>query len=321
MSIEAMTWALSVPVGGSEKVVLIGLANHAHPDGTNAYPSIQRLAEYAHCDRRTAQRNLRKLVDAGWIVQAGFGPSRKVRYRLRLERRDHEVATRCVYCESPATVKDHVVPRARGGKDANNRVPACVPCNADKSSTEVREWAERVGLDWEVVEARLAAHGVTRLEGGELPPRQIEPLSDTGDRSRVAPTPPEPPMNRPRTVQVVAHAPARDLSPVLACLKAAGFDGLSVEQDYSAISVYLAERQPPDDTDWDWVTQEIRRQSVAGKLTSRRPVSALKFVLNGIGPVPRVGQPSPYLFGEKPLTGHAAVVAERMRIIQGGDAA
>lgn len=81
-----MTWALRVPVGGNQKVVLIGLANHAHPDGTEAYPSLDTLAEYAHCDRSTARRNVRKLVADGWAIEDGLGPRGQVKYRLPLER-------------------------------------------------------------------------------------------------------------------------------------------------------------------------------------------------------------------------------------------
>lgn len=62
-----MGWALSVPIGGSAKLVLIGLANHAHPDGTEARPGVDRLATYACCDRRTVQRHLRALEADGWI--------------------------------------------------------------------------------------------------------------------------------------------------------------------------------------------------------------------------------------------------------------
>jgi hypothetical protein len=67
VSVEAMSWALSVPIGGNAKVILLGLANHAHPDGTEARPSIDRLKVYAQCDRRTVQRNLRQLEADGWI--------------------------------------------------------------------------------------------------------------------------------------------------------------------------------------------------------------------------------------------------------------
>lgn len=86
MSVEAVTWALSVPIGGNAKVVLIGLANHAWPDGTESYPALDRLATYAHCDRSTARRNVRKLVAAGWIDEDGKGPKGTMKYRLRVDR-------------------------------------------------------------------------------------------------------------------------------------------------------------------------------------------------------------------------------------------
>lgn len=82
MSVEAFTWALRVPVGGNQKVVLLGLANHAHPDGSEAYPTLDTLAEYAHCDRSTARRNVRKLVADGWATEDGVGPRGQVKYRL-----------------------------------------------------------------------------------------------------------------------------------------------------------------------------------------------------------------------------------------------
>lgn len=84
MSIEAFTWALRVPIGGNPKVILLGLANHAHPDGTDAYPSLDTLAEYAHCDRSTARRNVRKLLEAGWIMEDGRGPRGQIKYRLAM---------------------------------------------------------------------------------------------------------------------------------------------------------------------------------------------------------------------------------------------
>lgn len=86
MSIEATTWALSVPVGGNAKVVLLGLANHAHPDGTESYPALDTLAGYANCDRSTARRNVRKLVADGWAIEDGHGPKGQTKYRLPLER-------------------------------------------------------------------------------------------------------------------------------------------------------------------------------------------------------------------------------------------
>lgn len=88
MSVEAVAWALNVPVGGNQKVVLLGLANHAHHDGTGAYPSLDTLARYAHCDRSTAKRNVRKLRDAGWIIEEGRGPHGQVAYAMRMGARE-----------------------------------------------------------------------------------------------------------------------------------------------------------------------------------------------------------------------------------------
>ncbi len=50
----------------------------------------------------------------------------------------------CVYCGrySPATV-DHILPRSRGGKDeADNLVPACLPCNTSKGSLFVEDFID-----------------------------------------------------------------------------------------------------------------------------------------------------------------------------------
>jgi len=82
MSVEAFGRALYAPLGGNPKVILLGIANHAHADGTNAYPSIDTLAGYAHCDRRTAQRNVRKLESDGYIEREGVGPAGQTRWRI-----------------------------------------------------------------------------------------------------------------------------------------------------------------------------------------------------------------------------------------------
>lgn len=71
MSVEAMSWALSQPLGGHAKVVLIGIANHARPDGKGAWPSASTLTKYAHCSHRTVQRYIVQLEAEGWIVRAG----------------------------------------------------------------------------------------------------------------------------------------------------------------------------------------------------------------------------------------------------------
>ncbi len=87
MSIEAVGAVLRarVPVTPTAKLILIGLADHAHPDGRNSYPSVPRLAEYAQIGQRAVQRTLRELEAAGLIVvQTRGGGRRATTYQLNL---------------------------------------------------------------------------------------------------------------------------------------------------------------------------------------------------------------------------------------------
>lgn len=90
MSIEAINWALNhAPIPTDRKdasalaITLIALANHAGPDGTEAFPSVERLTVYTRLSRRTVQRSLRSLEELGLIRQGN------TRYRdARIERAD-----------------------------------------------------------------------------------------------------------------------------------------------------------------------------------------------------------------------------------------
>jgi len=85
MSVEALSAVLSFNVGDStRKLILIGLANHAHRDGTAAYAGIETLAAYANCSGRTVQRHIAKLVEDGFIRegdQSVIDPRIPARYR------------------------------------------------------------------------------------------------------------------------------------------------------------------------------------------------------------------------------------------------
>ena len=76
MSVEAISWALNlapVPAGrGSQpssaaKFVLVGLANHAGPDGTGAFPSVATLVRYTGLSERTVRSCLDRLEACGLI--------------------------------------------------------------------------------------------------------------------------------------------------------------------------------------------------------------------------------------------------------------
>ncbi|MGO1056951.1 helix-turn-helix domain-containing protein [Crossiella sp. CA198] len=68
MSIEAMSWALNEAPIPSERrdasslaIVLVGLANHADPDGRNAFPSVSTLVRYTRLSERSVQYALQAL--------------------------------------------------------------------------------------------------------------------------------------------------------------------------------------------------------------------------------------------------------------------
>ena len=76
MSVEAISWALNLaPVPRDQagkrnsacKAVLIGLANHAGPDGTGAFPAVRTLVRYTDLSERTVRTALHRLATDGII--------------------------------------------------------------------------------------------------------------------------------------------------------------------------------------------------------------------------------------------------------------
>ncbi|MGW0485776.1 helix-turn-helix domain-containing protein [Nonomuraea sp. NPDC003214] len=69
MSVEAISWALNhAPVDESSAAfVLVGLANHAGPDGRGAFPAVSRLMIYTRLGERTIREQLDILEAAGII--------------------------------------------------------------------------------------------------------------------------------------------------------------------------------------------------------------------------------------------------------------
>ncbi len=68
MSVEAITWALSLKVDrSSAKFVLVAMANCANNDMT-CWPSVKYLSDATCQDRKTVLDNIKRLKDAGLIV-------------------------------------------------------------------------------------------------------------------------------------------------------------------------------------------------------------------------------------------------------------
>lgn len=102
MSKEAVKWAMDdAPMlltskgkpDSTSRHVLQVLAEHAHPDGTSAHPSIRRLRYRTGYDRSTIQRALRRLQDGRLITPTGVTEYGVTIYRLalRLKRPDSDM--------------------------------------------------------------------------------------------------------------------------------------------------------------------------------------------------------------------------------------
>lgn len=92
MSIEAISWALNkaaIPHGrrdaSSLAIVLVGLANHADPDGRNAFPAVSTLARYTRLSERSVQYALRALHELKLIKPSD--PDIVAAYVKRADRR------------------------------------------------------------------------------------------------------------------------------------------------------------------------------------------------------------------------------------------
>jgi Fe2+ or Zn2+ uptake regulation protein len=79
-----MAWVLSFSESeGSDRLVLLAIANHADADGMNAFPNAARIADEARVGRATVYRAVRRLVALGEVVrESGGGRGRSNRYSL-----------------------------------------------------------------------------------------------------------------------------------------------------------------------------------------------------------------------------------------------
>lgn len=77
MSIKVMTMVFDrYPVGGSERLLALAIADHAHDDGTHIYPAIDTLASKTMQSRSTVQRQIAKMLSIGWLERVGMRTGR-----------------------------------------------------------------------------------------------------------------------------------------------------------------------------------------------------------------------------------------------------
>lgn len=68
LSVEAITLVLHhSPAKGTDKLVLLGIANHAGDGG--AWPAVETLARYANVHERNVQRSIDRLIATGQLVR------------------------------------------------------------------------------------------------------------------------------------------------------------------------------------------------------------------------------------------------------------
>jgi hypothetical protein len=91
MSVHAISWVLKhsdATLGA--RLVLISLADHAHDDGSHAFPSVDTLVKETRMTRRAVQAALRKLEAAGDIVNTSTMKSGTREYAIAGVRRGEE---------------------------------------------------------------------------------------------------------------------------------------------------------------------------------------------------------------------------------------
>lgn len=146
MSVEQFAAALNLThpgLSGTRKLVLIGIANHASPDGTNAWPSLDTLARYAGVSRRNAKKAVVWLAHEGLIVvETNAGGThdtedryRPNRYRLTLPPGGSRPTPHDDPGGSPPTARG-VAPDRSGGSPPTPE-PSCEPSTTIQSESDV----------------------------------------------------------------------------------------------------------------------------------------------------------------------------------------
>jgi hypothetical protein len=204
MSWEASTWALGLTLGNAtKKLALMGYANHAHKDGTAAFPTKPTVATYAECSPRQVQRYIQDFLAEGYMCEGdqelvAHYPkgSRPVVYDLAMNEETRVEWERLSVVPGRNPLNDAAV---AAGKQAAAKKAANKAGAGDSANPQVRRgdnmspvWddshPEREGGD---NMSPLSPHG-----GGDTSPAQGETNPGVGGDTAMSP---KPPTNLPKT--------------------------------------------------------------------------------------------------------------------------
>lgn len=91
MSIQAVAWALGQKIPGTNKLVLIALANYADEETGHCWPSVERISKQASCSPRSVHTYVAALKRNGYVdVRSGRSKAGSVRtndYWLLMDRK------------------------------------------------------------------------------------------------------------------------------------------------------------------------------------------------------------------------------------------
>lgn len=125
MSVRVMSWVWEhSTAGGSERLVLLAIADNAADDGSNAWPSLHTLARKTLLDVRTVRRILRRLEAGGHLfIGVSAGPHGANRYTVRMHQRGPATSTGSVDNAGENPVDNSSTPpgESTGGQNAPGR--------------------------------------------------------------------------------------------------------------------------------------------------------------------------------------------------------
>lgn len=158
MSFDALAWAARQNTGSAgTKLVLLGLAECAHRDTGNAFPSIAALVEFSSMDRKSVIANLARLEAGGFISDTGerVGHTKQIKvYRLNLQsipkqepsqKRNSSVSSR----NSPKNgTRNQLEPVSSEAKASSQRVAPAKPKRETGELARPDDVTEEVWSDW-----------------------------------------------------------------------------------------------------------------------------------------------------------------------------